>query len=86
MPHDGLPKRLRAVPENVVTNPSAPEFVTPMEAAALLGVTTRTVSRWVDEGRIERAYVTLGGHRRYRRKDIEEAARKEGREVRGAGA
>ncbi|MFN2555682.1 MAG: helix-turn-helix domain-containing protein [Nitriliruptorales bacterium] len=47
------------------------EYLTTGEAARLLSVSPKTVSRWADAGRI--AYVvTLGGHRRFARSVIEE--------------
>jgi excisionase family DNA binding protein len=45
------------------------EWLTPMEVASLLGVTTKTVARWARAGRLG-AVTTLGGHRRYRRSEI----------------
>jgi excisionase family DNA binding protein len=48
----------------------SPKFMTSGEVAALFGVNPRTVARWVDEGRLP-AGRTLGGHRRYKRKDVE---------------
>ncbi len=42
------------------------------EAAAALGVSHNTLRRWSDDGRV-RSYRSPGGHRRYRRADIEAA-------------
>jgi DNA-binding transcriptional MerR regulator len=36
----------------------------------MLGVTSKTVSRWGREGRLQPAVVTMGGHRRYRESDV----------------
>lgn len=36
----------------------------------MLSVSGRTVSRWADQGRLAHI-VTLGGHRRFRRADVE---------------
>lgn len=47
------------------------ELLRPEEARRLLGVSNRTLARWEDRGLIT-AQRTLGGHRRYRRADIEE--------------
>ena len=44
-------------------------FLTPGQAAQLLGVCSRTVSRWGDGGQIP-SVKTLGGHRRFRQADI----------------
>ena len=40
-------------------------YLSPGQAARLLGVSPKTVNRWANEGRIPCA-VTLGGHRRFR--------------------
>ena len=40
-------------------------FLTPGQAAVLLGVSPKTVNRWANDGRIPCA-LTLGGHRRFR--------------------
>jgi excisionase family DNA binding protein len=44
------------------------------EAAALLHVSPKTVSRWAKEGKLPHI-VTLGGHRRFPRQEIERLAR-----------
>ncbi|HYY77940.1 MAG TPA: BldC family transcriptional regulator [Actinomycetes bacterium] len=44
--------------------PTEPKHLTASQAAALLQVSPKTVSRWAKEGKLP--YVrTLGGHRRY---------------------
>ena len=43
------------------------------EAAALLHVSPKTISRWAREGKLGHV-VTLGGHRRFSREDIETLA------------
>jgi len=53
------------------------DVMTPAEASEVLGVSPRTLSRWAREGRI-RAIVTLGGHRRFIRTEIEAVARRMG--------
>lgn len=40
-------------------------YLTPGQAARILGVSPKTVNRWANDGRIPCA-VTLGGHRRFR--------------------
>ena len=40
-------------------------YLTPGQAARILGVSPKTVNRWADEGRV-RCALTLGGHRRFR--------------------
>ena len=46
------------------------DYLTPGEAARALHVSPKTVIRWAKEGRIP-YMVTLGGHRRFRRSDVE---------------
>jgi excisionase family DNA binding protein len=46
------------------------ELLTPAEAAHKLGVTPNTVTRWSRAGKIS-AIQTMGGHRRFRRSEIE---------------
>jgi excisionase family DNA binding protein len=41
------------------------KLLPPGKAAEILGVSTKTLSRWSDEGKIP-FIRTLGGHRRYR--------------------
>ena len=48
----------------------ADEFLRPGEAAKLLQVSPKTVTRWADRGYIP-CVITLGGHRRFRRADVE---------------
>lgn len=40
------------------------EYIRTAEAARILGVSTKTVSRWARSGKIPHV-VTLGGHRRF---------------------
>jgi excisionase family DNA binding protein len=57
-------------------------LLTPREVAALFGVRTTTIARWVREGRLG-SLATPGGHRRYRPADVRtllEAAREERRD------
>jgi excisionase family DNA binding protein len=51
------------------------EFLTPGEVARLLHVSPKTVNRWAHEGRIP-CIVTLGGHRRFPRVEVEAALRR----------
>ncbi len=46
------------------------DFLTTQEVAKLLGVGTTSIKRWSDEGKLP-AFKTAGGHRRYRRVDVE---------------
>ncbi len=51
------------------------EFLLPSEVATTLGVAPKTVTRWARMGLIP-CVVTLGGHRRFRREDVEAVARR----------
>lgn len=46
------------------------ELMTPAEVAAMFRVDPKTVTRWARSGKI-RAVRTPGGHRRYRRTEIQ---------------
>lgn len=48
-------------------------YLTPGQAARLLGVSPKTVNRWANDGRIPSA-MTLGGHRRFRAEVIQAVA------------
>ncbi len=50
------------------------DYVTPGEAARYLHVSPKTINRWANDGRIP-CIVTLGGHRRFRREDVDAAVR-----------
>ncbi|MER3453475.1 MAG: MerR family DNA-binding transcriptional regulator [Acidimicrobiia bacterium] len=47
------------------------DLLTPAEVAALFRVNPKTVTRWARAGKIT-AIRTLGGHRRFRRSEIEQ--------------
>jgi excisionase family DNA binding protein len=49
---------------------SDPEWLTLGQAAKYLGVAQSTIRKWSDEGRVP-AFYTPGGHRRYRRRDLD---------------
>ncbi len=53
------------------------ELLTPAEVAELFRVNPKTVTRWARSGKIS-AIRTLGGHRRFRRDEIEAQLRSEG--------
>lgn len=42
----------------------------PEEVAELFGVDARTIARWADEGKLC-SVRTLGGHRRFRKSEVE---------------
>lgn len=44
--------------------------LTPHDVARRLGISTRTVARWTEQGRL-RAQVLPNGHRRYRVEDVD---------------
>lgn len=47
------------------------ELLTPREVAEILGVRAATVGLWARIGVLRPALLTPGGHRRYRRTDVE---------------
>jgi len=47
-----------------------PDWLTLGQAAKFLGVAQSTIRKWSDQGRVP-AFYTPGGHRRYRRGDLE---------------
>ncbi len=46
------------------------DLLTPAEVAVLFRVNTKTVTRWARDGKLP-AVRTLGGHRRFRRDEVE---------------
>jgi len=50
--------------------PSEPDWLTLGQAAKYLGVAQSTIRKWSDGGRLP-AFYTPGGHRRYRRADLD---------------
>ena len=52
------------------------ELLTPAEVAVMFRVNPKTVTRWARAGKIS-AIRTLGGHRRFRRDEIERVLRAE---------
>jgi excisionase family DNA binding protein len=57
-----LPQRLAPAGE--------PDWLTLGQAAKYLGVAQSTIRKWSDQGRVP-AFYTPGGHRRYRRRDLD---------------
>ena len=51
----------------------ADEYVGPHDVARVLRMSPRTVTRWADNGWLC-DYITLAGHHRFRRKDVEALA------------
>jgi excisionase family DNA binding protein len=60
-------EELRGLPEDV--------YLSTSEAARILRVSAKTVSRWAKDGKIPHV-VTLGGHRRFPSTTITELARR----------
>lgn len=54
------------------------ELMTPSEVAEMFKVAPKTVTRWARTGRLPVAVVTLGGHRRFDRADVEALAAAQG--------
>src|SRR5438445_13706788 len=50
------------------------DYLRAAEAAALLHVSPKTIGRWAKEGKVAHI-VTLGGHRRFSRADVERLVR-----------
>lgn len=50
---------------------AAPEWLTLGQAATYLGVAQSTMRKWSDNGRVA-AFYTPGGHRRYKREDLDQ--------------
>lgn len=46
------------------------EYISPREAAEILSMTTKQLRKWANEGMLTH-HKTLGGHRRYKREEIE---------------
>ncbi len=57
-----------------MSNQQDDNYLGPGEVARMLHVSPKTVSRWASQGWLP-CLVTLGGHRRFRREDVEEIAR-----------
>jgi excisionase family DNA binding protein len=53
------------------------ELLTPSEVARMLRVNPKTVTRWAKAGKLP-AIKTMGGHRRFRRDDVERAVAEAG--------
>src|SRR3954467_649117 len=63
---------------------SEPDWLTLGQAAKFLGVAQSTIRKWSDQGRVP-AFYTPGGHRRYRRRDLEQFLDRSGPGGREAG-
>ena len=63
---------------------SEPDWLTLGQAAKFLGVAQSTIRKWSDQGRVP-AFYTPGGHRRYRRRDLEQFLERSGPGPRDSG-
>src|SRR6266498_694367 len=61
-----------------------PEWLTLGQAAKFLGVAQSTIRKWSDQGRVP-AFYTPGGHRRYKRRDLEAFLERSGPMAKDAG-
>lgn len=57
--------------EEAPAEATLPTFLTRSEVSRLLGVSPNTVTRWAREGRLP-CQVTLGGHHRFDREQVEQ--------------
>ena len=64
------------------TSASAPDWLTLGQAATYLGVAQSTIRKWSDQGRLH-AFYTPGGHRRYRRGDLDQFLQRSAQPARG---
>ncbi len=72
--HNGAIRTLDFLGEGLaVVNriPEAETLLTPREVADLFGVDPKTVTRWAKAGKLT-SIRTLGGHRRYRKSEVDE--------------
>lgn len=62
----------------------AEDHIGTAEVARAFGVDVRTITRWEKAGKLPPATRTLGGHRRWRRLDIQRALKQQREEEAGA--
>ena len=62
--------RMEREPQNRLAPSTEPDWLTLGQAAKYLGVAQSTIRKWTDQGRVP-AFKTPGGHRRYRRRDLD---------------
>ena len=63
-----------ATPDTATRRPAdEPDWLTLGQAAKYLGVAQSTIRKWSDIGRVP-AFYTPGGHRRYRRGDLDRSS------------
>ena len=71
MRHNGAIRTLIFRGESMERMPAAEVLLTPREVADLFGVDPKTVTRWAKAGKLT-SIRTLGGHRRYRKSEVDE--------------
>ena len=57
-----------------MTDANHGQYLTPSQVARMLHVSPKTVSRWANQGFLP-CLVTLGGHRRFLREDVDDVLR-----------
>lgn len=62
-------------PGSTPNTPLPADSLSTREAASILGIHVSTLNLWAREGRIAHQRTIKGGHRRYRRADVEALAR-----------
>jgi excisionase family DNA binding protein len=75
---------MRDVPSTRLAPSGEPDWLTLGQAAKYLGVAQSTIRKWSDQGRVP-AFYTPGGHRRYRRADLDNFLERSGPSSTAAG-
>lgn len=60
--------------DSLVMNTPAPrddEWLTPQQAAAMVGITADTIRKWANDGVLPSQRIRPGSHRRFRRSDVD---------------
>jgi excisionase family DNA binding protein len=74
----------REVPSTRLAPTGEPDWLTLGQAAKYIGVAQSTIRKWSDQGRVP-AFYTPGGHRRYRRGDLDTFLERSGPSSSGGG-
>jgi excisionase family DNA binding protein len=75
----------REVPSTRLAPIGEPDWLTLGQAAKYIGVAQSTIRKWSDQGRVP-AFYTPGGHRRYRRGDLDTFLERSGPNSGGGGS
>jgi excisionase family DNA binding protein len=75
----------REVPSTRLAPTGEPDWLTLGQAAKYIGVAQSTIRKWSDQGRVP-AFYTPGGHRRYRRGDLDTFLERSGPNSGGSGS